>query len=265
MHAKIRFGMPTMLELKGLDEHVSLCKELGLDFIELNMSLPEYNPERLDAEEVNEITKKTGIEFTLHLPDELDMASFNEPIRKGNIELFNQAILWARKAGIKIINIHLKKGTHVTLPDRKVQLYERYLEEYLTNIYNSFKPIMQSAHKNKIIICIENADNFHLTFIKAALERIIPLGACITWDVGHNALSGNKEKPMLKKYENRIRHIHLHDYDGKLDHQALFTGTAEVKEALDFAKKHSCTVLIETKTIAALRASVASLREKKLL
>ncbi|WP_259473503.1 hypothetical protein [Clostridium estertheticum] len=37
---KIDFGMPTLIETNSIESCVKLCKELGLDFIELNMNLP---------------------------------------------------------------------------------------------------------------------------------------------------------------------------------------------------------------------------------
>ena len=36
------FGMPTLIENRTLDENISLCKELGLSFVELNMNFLEY-------------------------------------------------------------------------------------------------------------------------------------------------------------------------------------------------------------------------------
>lgn len=36
----MKFGMPTLLENKNIDGCVLLCKELKLDFIELNMNFP---------------------------------------------------------------------------------------------------------------------------------------------------------------------------------------------------------------------------------
>ena len=37
----ISFGMPTLIELNTLEESAALCRELGLKFIELNMSFPQ--------------------------------------------------------------------------------------------------------------------------------------------------------------------------------------------------------------------------------
>ncbi|NLD02077.1 MAG: sugar phosphate isomerase/epimerase, partial [Clostridiales bacterium] len=44
------FGMPTLIELYSLSDTVSLCKTLGLRFVELNMNLPWYQPDKLSAD-----------------------------------------------------------------------------------------------------------------------------------------------------------------------------------------------------------------------
>ncbi|GBU25151.1 hypothetical protein R83H12_01791 [Fibrobacteria bacterium R8-3-H12] len=36
------FGIPTLIENPSLEQSLMLCSELELDFVELNMSLPEY-------------------------------------------------------------------------------------------------------------------------------------------------------------------------------------------------------------------------------
>lgn len=51
----MQFGMPTMTETKSIEPCVELCYELGLDFVELNMNLPEYQVERLDVERLGGI------------------------------------------------------------------------------------------------------------------------------------------------------------------------------------------------------------------
>ena len=44
----MQFGMPTLIENRTLAENISLCKELGLNFIELNMNFPEYQIDKLE-------------------------------------------------------------------------------------------------------------------------------------------------------------------------------------------------------------------------
>ena len=47
MH-RIDFGMPTLLELPDAEDCVRLCASLGLRFLELNMNLPQYQPDAVD-------------------------------------------------------------------------------------------------------------------------------------------------------------------------------------------------------------------------
>ena len=45
---ELQYGMPTLIENQSLAENISLCKELGLKFIELNMNFPEYQINQLE-------------------------------------------------------------------------------------------------------------------------------------------------------------------------------------------------------------------------
>ncbi len=44
----MQYGMPTLIENRTLEDNVSLCSSLGLQFIELNMNFPEYQVECLE-------------------------------------------------------------------------------------------------------------------------------------------------------------------------------------------------------------------------
>ena len=43
------FGMPTLIETNTLEDCAVLCKDFNLDFIELNMNLPQYQLQNIDA------------------------------------------------------------------------------------------------------------------------------------------------------------------------------------------------------------------------
>ncbi len=49
----MKLGMPTLIELNTLEDNAKLCKELGLDFIEINMNLPQFQASTLSAEHLN--------------------------------------------------------------------------------------------------------------------------------------------------------------------------------------------------------------------
>lgn len=58
---KIRFGMPVLLECDSLTESCELCRSLGLDFTELNMGLPQYQPGSLNPDELRKASETYGI------------------------------------------------------------------------------------------------------------------------------------------------------------------------------------------------------------
>ena len=58
----MQFGMPTLIENKTLGDNVELCRELGLQFIELNMNFPEYQIDKLEkTDEFIEAAREAGI------------------------------------------------------------------------------------------------------------------------------------------------------------------------------------------------------------
>lgn len=66
------FGMPTLIEIPDLEQSAALCRRLGLKFMEINMSFPQYQPECLDADRLLELKEKYGIYFTVHIDESLD-------------------------------------------------------------------------------------------------------------------------------------------------------------------------------------------------
>ena len=255
------FGMPALIEVPGLHELVDLCQELELSFIELNMNLPENCPEELDPGEVRDVAGCCGIELTLHSPDELDLGSLHPTVREGHLEVIREALGWSAQAGIKVLNMHLSPGIYFTLPDRRVWIYERYEDQFTTNLWAAYRDLLPLARASGVEVCTENVNNFSLPFVARAIDELCCLdGFNLTWDVGHDARSGFVERETLLRHRGRVRHMHLHDYNGASDHQVPGTGMVDIPAMLDFAEKNDIRVLLETKTPASLRASVKAVR-----
>jgi hypothetical protein len=58
----------------------------------------DYCPENLNSAAIKKISRETGRDFTLHLPEEIDLASFHSSIREGHIKRCKEAIKWSAKA-----------------------------------------------------------------------------------------------------------------------------------------------------------------------
>ncbi|NLK25286.1 MAG: sugar phosphate isomerase/epimerase [Euryarchaeota archaeon] len=255
-------GMPALIEIPRLHDLIDLCQELELSFIELNMNMPDNCPEMLNPLEVRDITRSAGIELTLHSPDELDLGSLHPTVREGHIGRMREALSWSAQAGVKVLNMHLSPGIYFTLPDRRVWIYEQYVDAFTSNLWSSYQELLSIARASCVDICTENVTNFCLPFVAQAIDELCCLdGFHLTWDIGHDARSGFKEREILLRHEPRIRHMHLHDYNGQSDHQVPGTGMLDIEGMLDFARRRDIRVLVETKTPDSLRESVRAVRK----
>ena len=92
------FGMPTLIELPAPEDCAKLCRELGLQFVELNMNLPQYQPDRIDRDRLRKIREEYGIYFTIHLDENLNPADFNPYISQAYLRTAEDAIALDRKS-----------------------------------------------------------------------------------------------------------------------------------------------------------------------
>lgn len=98
----IVYGMPTLIECNSLNQCVSLCKKLGLDFIEINMNLPQYQKNSIDIENLKNLQEDNNIFFTIHLDENLNVSDFNEDVSNSYIDIVLFAIETAKKLKIPI-------------------------------------------------------------------------------------------------------------------------------------------------------------------
>ncbi len=258
----LTFGMPTLIETATAEQAVLFCSELGLSFLELNTNFPQYQPSLLQAESLCKLAAEHRIGYTIHLNDEMPVADFNAYVAQGYLEATLETITLAKKIGASKLNMHLSEGAHYTMPDRIVYFYEAYLEQYLNGI-RRFRDVCSAAVGDSgICICVENSGGYR-SFQRKALEILLesPVFA-LTLDVGHNYCAGNADAPFILEHSDRLRHIHLHDAkDDRKDHLTLGTGVLDIPGYIDLARKYNCSVVLETKTVHALRDSVVWLKE----
>ena len=261
---KLKYGMPTLIEYNTLEENVKLCSELELSFIELNLGMSYCLPENNSIDNLIKLKEKHKLEFILYFPEEIDFGSPYREIQNANIALFKRFVDYGRKIGVPLINIHLLPGRRVILPDRDVWLNELRLDNYITLLKTIFKQLVDIADSHQILVCVENC--VMPVFFKQVLSNLREVaGLYFTYNVGHDAKTNYILKSAFYNIGNRVKHIHLHDYDKNNDHQVLFKGIINLYDKLDFARKHKTRVLIEMKTVADLRTSVHNLKMRHLI
>ncbi len=255
------FGMPTLIETKSLEECASLCNELGLSFIELNMNMPQYQLNKIEVEDFKRIAQQYGISYTIHLDENLNFSDFNPYVSSAYIRTVTETIELAKKLDASILNMHLSKGVYFTLPDKKVYLFDEYKEQYLQSVKDFYKECESAIGNSNIKICIENCDGY-TEFNKDAIDLLLESPVfCLTFDVGHNHGIGGSDEPIIMEHKSKLCHMHLHDALGRQNHMALGTGELDIHKYLNLAEECNCRIVLETKTIAGLKQSVQWIKD----
>lgn len=254
---KLRFGMPTLIETDSPEEALRLCGELGLDFVELNMNLPQYQAAGLEnTAYLNALGQKYQAGYTIHLDENLNVCDFNQAVAAAYTETTERAIRAAKAIGAPVLNMHMNHGVYFTLPDRKVLLFERYFEQYM-QAWKRFRAVCeQAAEDSGVVICIENTDGY-ADYEREAMEFLLESRIFgLTWDIGHSHGVGDVDEAFIMAHRDKLRHFHIHDGLGRKNHMTLGTGEINLEQRLRIAEECGCRCVIETKTAKALRESV---------
>lgn len=279
------YGMPTLLENSSLEENLSLCRELGLDFLELNMNLPEYQPDAIDVSDAKRLFRQYGKYPTIHLDEKLNVCEFNKAVADAYLNTVLRTIAIAKELGAPIINMHMADGVFFKLPDKKVWLYDKYRDQYMDrlrffrdacaetisgdartaaadackaadDVCSVNNACAETISGDEIKICVENCATYQ-AFQRDGVDLLLESPCfALTYDIGHDFCAGNGNFEFIMRRADRLTHMHIHDAKDARNHLALGAGVIDIPAKLALAKKHDCRCVLETKTSDSLRKSV---------
>lgn len=258
----MEFGMPSLIETGTVEECAVLCRELGLDFVELNMNLPQYQIDTMDLEHLRSVAQRYGIYYTIHLDENANMADFNPLVAEAYRETVVRTIALAKKLGIPVLNMHMPVGVYFTLPQGKVYLFGEYRQRFCRDMAIFRDACQKAIGDSGIRICVENWHGYTDWQIEALDTLLQSPVFGLTFDVGHNLCKEGLDEPVILDRGMRLHHMHMHDVQNGKDHQPLGTGELDVGKYLSLAEEHHCRVVLETKTISGLRQTVNWLRSQ---
>ena len=128
----MQYGMPSLIECAGIEENVRLCRTFGLDFIELNMNLPMFQPDELPR--AIDYASRNGVGITIQADENLDCMDFSTPVADAYLSVLIDIVRIERECGVLTVNLHLNRGVYFSLPDRKTFLYDVYRDRYLERV-----------------------------------------------------------------------------------------------------------------------------------
>ncbi|NLD52312.1 MAG: sugar phosphate isomerase/epimerase [Clostridiales bacterium] len=263
MKHALRFGMPSLVELEGPRQTVDLCRRLGLHFVEFNMSFPLYGRQALgNMRRLMREATDSGLFLTLHFDENAALFDFDRQIADAYWQLLKDAMALSPALGVRLINIHFERGVWVTLPEKKIYLFDSYRQAFHQRVLDLRTRAEQMAGDDGPLISIENTGGW-LPFQREAIDLLLESPAfCLTWDVGHSTLAKEDDEGFQRAHVHKLRHMHLHDVKNGIDHQPLGTGQVDIADRLAGATQQNCTVVVEIKTVEALEQSVDWLKER---
>lgn len=256
------FGMPTLIEYSSLEKNLALCDRVGLSFVELNMNMPCCQLSAIaDHDRLRQLSAQYGCSYTIHLDENLDPFCFNPLVAQAWTQTALAAADTALALDMPVINMHMDKGIYITLPDKKVFLYDRHRDLYLGAVENFRRTMAEKLCGSNVMVCIENTSGF-TGFQQDAIGLLLEdEHFALTWDIGHSFTTGEKDLPFIFSHADRLRHMHLHDASETNCHLALGDGDIPLDERLSLAGERGCRCVLETKTSLALNDSVEYLRQ----
>ena len=232
-------------------EDVEVLHNLRLKFSEIPIS--NIIKFKNNINEYLKVKEKTGLYYLCHGPREGNPNNIDS-LKRDYFPHVSEILEIMPMLNMSLLTLHLwvdRRFVKATVIDFKIEL---------------LKKIIATAREKKIIICLENlSENWH--DLKIAFDNLPLLN--LTLDVGHGQLlrEENTSFNIIKRYPDRIKHIHLHDNlggntpeddlhlppgKGIIDFKNIFnslsnsgyTGTAtlelkpvEIKSCLEFIKK----------------------------
>lgn len=255
------FGMPFLLETDSIEECCALARELGLAFVELNANFPACQTGRLSADMLRRLAERYGLYFTFHVEEECDPYTFNPQVRQAWLETMRRTLVFAREMESPVVNMHFPHGVYITLPGERTYLYSKYEAEFQSALTAFREMCEEHLAGSGTRVTIENTDGW-LPHEQKAIERLLESPVFgLTMDIGHSHAVGDVDEDFFCCHASRLMHMHGHDARGRSNHLALGDGEIDLVKRFALARRQNARIVLETKTIAALRTSVARLPE----
>ncbi len=247
----MKFGYAASSGEKNIFDSIKYAKDNGFSSVELNVNMPIFFPENFTEEERKKIKiykDEIGIDITLHAPEDLTLLQLQKSIREATINRFKEVLDFAGDIGASRLTMHVGPAVCFTLTDRKSYLDETYYDEYKVVLKDSLEELSDYS-AGKTLLCIENSGRFPKKLVQETLEEVLSQNKnlFLTWDIGHSYENQYNEVDFFVRHRDRIRTCHVHDNNGKSDHQIIGQGSVDFKKHFDILGSENISYIIEVR------------------
>lgn len=211
----MKYGAMNFPVLPVISE-VETFASMGFDYLELTMDAPEahYTTIRPRIDNLRKALSVYGMGLVCHMPTFVHAADLTESIRRASLEELSASLETAAQLGAEKAVLHPPhlSGMGQYVPDTAIGY-----------AYESLTALVEKAGDLGITLCLENMmPGAGAFFNPADFETLFDrFPDCkFTLDTGHAHLGdggGDKLFEFIRRFGDRIGHVHLSDNSGKAD------------------------------------------------
>jgi sugar phosphate isomerase/epimerase len=215
----------------------------GFEFIDLTLEPPTSASWKIKPAEIKRVLADAALKVVGHTAYYLPLASPFESLRRAALDEVRRCLTAFGEIGAKWVNLH---------PDGHAPLHELnfVVERNLASIHE----LLPDAKAAGVGLMIENLPGRFNSAeqLAAMLDPIPELGLHL--DIGHANLQTehNTTGELIRRFGNRLRHVHLHDNKGGWAdlHLPLGSGTVNAREHIHAlrASGYDSTITLEVFT-----------------
>ena len=213
-------------------QEVDTVAGLGFDYIEIAMDPPmaHYSILSEDQKAIKKSLAVNGLGVICHLPTFVTTADLTESLRRASVTEVQRSLSVAADLGTKKVVLH---------PSMVFGMGAFVLETVKGFAFDFLGEIIDTAERLGITICLENMMPRNMLGVEpddfSEIFSTFP-SLMLTLDTGHANIadySGNRLIELVKRFGNRIGHLHFSDNSGlRDDHLALGKGTIRFTELI---------------------------------
>lgn len=189
---------------------------LGMDYVELAMDPPQAHHSQLREQkrQIRSALASSGMGLVCHLPTFVYTADLTESIRQASLKEVLGALETAAELEAEKVVLH---------PSYIGGLAVFVMQEAMAMAMETFEQFARRASALGLTVCIENMFPKYQPFVEP--DDFIPIFNAfphfkLVFDIGHahmDDLSGDRIAGFLRRFGDRLEHVHISDNHGFLD------------------------------------------------
>lgn len=244
-------GYAASIGEKTIYDSIDFAHKNHMNAVEINANVPIYFPENFSLQErkkIKQYAESKNVLLTIHAPEDITLLQLHINVREAGILRLKEIINFGKDIGARSLTLHVGPAVTFTLVDGKSYMDEFYEDDFKKILEDTLLELIKEAD-DKIKIAVENSGRFPKKVVQETLQKLLDRNEDIylTWDIGHSYENKYTEVEFFIKNIDKIRTCHIHDNNGKSDHQIPGEGNLDFHKHFDLMKNKDIVYIIEVR------------------